>query len=334
MIQSLRIYSVLILGLILALLASVVIALDSGAADIALGTAINDWLNSRDTLAATVLSEIRIPRVALAIIVGATLAVAGAAMQMLLRNPLAEPGILGVSSGAALGAVCVLYFGWSGLHWFALPTAAIMGALASLVAVYLLAGFQSSLMALVLAGLAMSSLTAALIAVALNFAPSYYAMQEIVFWLMGSLSNRHMDHVWIALPFCLLSWLLILSRHNFLAALGLGESSAESLGFHLQKERAILLLAIALGVGACVAVSGSIGFVGLMVPHLMRSLVGHQPLRLIIASALAGALLLVWADLLVRHLDVVRELKLGVVTALLGAPFFVVLMIKLRSKII
>lgn len=334
MIQSRRIYSVLILGLILALLVSIVIALDSGAADIALGTAINDWLNSRDTLAATVLSEIRIPRVALAIIVGATLAVAGAAMQMLLRNPLAEPGILGVSSGAALGAVCVLYFGWSGLHWFALPTAAIIGALASLLAVYLLAGFQSSLMALVLAGLAMSSLTAALIAVALNFAPSYYAMQEIVFWLMGSLSNRHMDHVWIALPFCLLCWLLIISRYNFLSALGLGESSAESLGFHLQKERAILLLAIALGVGACVAVSGSIGFVGLMVPHLMRSLVGHQPLRLIIASALAGALLLVWADLLVRHLDVVRELKLGVVTALLGAPFFVVLMIKLRSKII
>lgn len=334
MIQTLPRYWLLILALIFLLVASVIVALDTGAADINLAVAASDWFHSRDTLAATVFGEIRIPRVALAIIVGASLAIAGAAMQMLLRNPLAEPGILGVSSGAALGAVCVLYFGWAGAHWFALPTAAILGALVSLVAVYVLAGFQSSLMALVLAGLAVSSLTAALIAVALNFAPSYYAMQEIVFWLMGSLSNRHMDHLWIALPFCILSWLLIMSRHNFLAVLGLGESSAESLGFHLQKERAILLLAIALGVGACVAVSGSIGFVGLMVPHLMRSLVGHQPWRLMIASALAGALLLVWADLLVRQTDFVRELKLGVVTALLGAPFFVMLMIKFRSKII
>lgn len=331
---SIRSYSVFIIFLSLLILLSAIAALDSGAVDILLTTAITDWWHGRETLAATVVSEIRLPRVLLAIIVGASLAMAGAAMQMLLRNPLAEPGILGVSSGAALGAICVLYFGLAASYWFALPLAAISGALLTLLIVYVLAGFQASIMALVLAGLAMSSLTAALIAVALNFAPSFYAMQEIVFWLMGSLSNRHMDHVWIALPFCVVSWLLLLSRSHFLNALSLGENSAESLGFNLPKEKVLLLLAIALCVGACVAVSGSIGFVGLMVPHLMRPIVGYQPARLMLASALAGAVLLLWADLLVRQLDFVRELKLGVVTALLGAPFFLVLMVRMRSKMI
>jgi iron complex transport system permease protein len=329
-----RAYSALIAGLLLLIVLSAGLALDSGAADIALGTALIDLWQGKESLAATVVGDIRLPRVLLAMIVGASLAMAGAAMQMLLRNPLAEPGILGVSSGAALGAVSVLYFGLAASNWFALPFAAIAGALLSLLLVYLLAGFQASIMALVLAGLAMSSLTAALIAVALNFAPSFYAMQEIVFWLMGSLSNRHMDHLWIALPFCLISWILLLSRSRFLDALSLGEDSAESLGFHLPRERIILLVAIALCVGACVAVSGSIGFVGLMVPHLMRPLVGYQPSRLLLTSALAGAVLLLWADLLVRQLDMVRELKLGVVTALLGAPFFLFLMIKLRTKMI
>lgn len=331
---SIRSYIVFIIFLSLLILLSALVALDSGAVDILLTTAITDWWQGRETLASTVVSEIRLPRVLLAIIVGASLAMAGAAMQMLLRNPLAEPGVLGVSSGAALGAICVLYFGLAASYWFVLPLAAISGALLTLLIVYLLAGFQASIMALVLAGLAMSSLTAALIAVALNFAPSFYAMQEIVFWLMGSLSNRHMDHVWIALPFCVVSWLLLLSRSRFLNALSLGESSAESLGFNLPKEKVLLLLAIALCVGACVAVSGSIGFVGFMVPHLMRPIVGYQPARLMLASALAGAVLLLWADLLVRQLDFVRELKLGVVTALLGAPFFLVLMMKLRSKIV
>jgi iron complex transport system permease protein len=253
-------------------------------------------------------------------------------MQGLLRNPLADPGVLGVTSGAALGAVCVLYFGLAASAWFWLPAAAIAGAFIALLLVYLLAGMNSSLLALILAGVAINAITGAMISVALNFAPSLYAMQEIVFWLMGSLANRHFDHLYIALPFALLGWVLMLSRSRFLDALSLGEETARSLGFRHQRERAILLLGIAVSVGACVAVSGSIGFVGLVVPHLMRPLVGYRPGRLMLASALGGALLLVLADILVREINFARELKLGVVTSLLGGPFFLLLILKTRAR--
>jgi iron complex transport system permease protein len=251
-----------ICGLLLLICITGFFSLDTGAANIVLAQAVTDWWQGDATLAQTVLSQIRFPRFCLALLVGASLAISGAAMQMLLRNPLADPGVLGVSSGAALGAVSVLYFGLAATAWYWLPVAAIMGALIALLLVYLLAGLQASILALVLSGVAISSITAALIAVALNFAPSFYAMQEIVFWLMGSLNNRHMDHLWIALPFCIIGWLLILTRKSFLDALSLGEITAQSLGFNLQKERMLLLLGVAFCVGACVAVSGSIGFIG------------------------------------------------------------------------
>jgi iron complex transport system permease protein len=279
-----------------------------------------------------VLGQIRLPRLLLALIVGATLGIAGAAMQGLLRNPLADPGVLGVSSGAAFGAVCMLYFGFAAAAWYWLPLAAITGALVSLLLVYLLAGLHSSMLALILAGVAINAITGAMVAVALNFAPSLYAMQEIVFWLMGSLSNRHFDHVAIAFPLAFIGWLLILSRSRFLDALSLGEESARSLGFHNHRERAVLLFGIALSVGACVAVSGSIGFVGLVIPHLLRPLVGYRPGRLMFVSGLGGALLLVLADILVREINMARELKLGVVTSLLGGPFFLLLILKTRSR--
>lgn len=294
--------------------------------------AITDFFHHQASLHQTVVWEIRLPRVLLAIFVGATLGLGGAAMQGFLRNPLAEPGILGVSSGAALGAVLVLYFGVVASAWYWLPMAAITGALVSLVLVYLLAGTHSSVLSLILAGVAINSIAGALIAVALNFAPSLFALQEIVFWLMGSLANRNLHHVYIALPFILLGWALLFSRFRYLNALSLGEQTAQSLGFNPGLERNILLLGLALCVGASVAVSGSIGFVGLVVPHLLRPLVGYQPGRLLLASALAGALLLVGADILVRMLDSVRELKLGVVTSLVGGPFFLLLILKTRSR--
>ncbi|HCS65217.1 MAG TPA: ABC transporter permease [Cellvibrio sp.] len=314
-----------------AILAAAALALNSGAADIPVLQSFADIWSGEQSLGATILGQIRIPRLVLAIIVGATLGMAGAAMQGLLRNPLADPGVLGVTSGAAFGAVCVLYFG-AAAAWYWLPSAAIIGALLSLVLVYLLAGLHSSMLALILAGVAMSAITGALIAVALNFAPSLYAMQEIVFWLMGSLANRHWDHVSIALPLAIIGWLLMLSRSRFLDALSLGEESTRSLGFNNHRERGILLFGIAIGVGACVAVSGSIGFIGLIVPHLLRPFVGYRPGRLMFASALGGALLLVLADILVRQFDSARELKLGVVTSLLGGPFFLLLILKTRSR--
>jgi iron complex transport system permease protein len=293
---------------------------------------VKDLLNQMPSLHQIVVWEIRLPRVLLAVLVGATLGLAGAAMQGLLRNPLAEPGILGVSSGAALGAVIVLYFGFAAAAWYWLPVAAIVGALLALTLVYLLAGFRSSVLSLILAGVAINAIAGALISVALNFAPSYFALQEIVFWLMGSLANRNMHHVYIAAPFIVLGWVLLLSRYRFLNALSLGEETATSLGFSPQRERIFLLVGLALCVGAAVSVSGSIGFVGLVVPHLLRPLVGYKPSRLLFASALGGALLVLCADIFVRQLDIARELKLGVVTSLLGGPFFLLLILKTRSR--
>lgn len=325
-------FSLLVIGLLASILCASIWSLSTGAADLSLLSGLQHIWIGDESLEATVIGQIRFPRLILALIVGATLGMAGAAMQGLLRNPLADPGVLGVTSGAALGAVCVLYFGVAASAWYWLPSAAIVGALLALLLVYLLAGMHSSMLALILAGVAINAITGAMIAVALNFAPSLYAIQEIVFWLMGSLANRHMDHVFIALPFAFIGWLLMLSRHRFLDALSLGEETATSLGFYQQRERAILLIGIALSVGACVAVSGSIGFIGLIIPHLFRPLVGYRPGRLMFVSALGGALLLLLADILVRHMDMARELKLGVVTAILGGPFFLALILKTRAR--
>ena len=318
--------------LAISVLATFIFSLSMGNASISVIQAVKDLLNSTASLHQTVVWEIRLPRVTLAVLVGATLGVSGAAMQGFLRNPLAEPGILGVSSGAALGAVIVLYFGLSAAAWYWLPCAAILGALIALVMVYLLAGFRSSVLSLILAGVAINAIAGGMIAVALNFAPSLYAMQEIVFWLMGSLANRNVHHVYIAAPFIGVGWILLFSRYRFLNALSLGEETATSLGFNSQREKSFLLIGLALCVGAAVAVSGSIGFVGLVIPHLMRPLVGYSPGRLLVASAFGGALLVLGADILVRQLDVARELKLGVVTSLLGGPFFLMLILKTRSR--
>lgn len=318
--------------LVLAIAIASVIALNTGLADIEVINGLQDFFNGEQSLAANVVGQIRLPRLILAIVIGATLGMSGAAMQGLLRNPLADPSVLGVSSGAAFGAICTLYFGIAASAWYWLPGAAIAGALFTLFMVYVLAGLHSSMLALILAGTAMSSIMVALIAVTLNFAPSLYAMQEIVFWLLGSLANRHFDHVSIAFPLAVISWLMMLSRSRFLDALSLGEDSARSLGFNNHIERGILLLGISIGVGACVAVSGAIGFIGLVIPHLLRPFVGYRPGQLMVASALGGALLLVLADILVRQFDSARELKIGVVTSLIGAPFFLLLILKTRSR--
>jgi iron complex transport system permease protein len=325
-------YSLLLMLLSFGVLVAFLFSLGMGNASISIVQAVKDLLNQMPSLHQIVVWEIRLPRVLLAVLVGATLGLAGAAMQGLLRNPLAEPGILGVSSGAALGAVIVLYFGFAAAAWYWLPVAAIVGALLALTLVYLLAGFRSSVLSLILAGVAINAIAGALISVALNFAPSYFALQEIVFWLMGSLANRNMHHVYIAAPFIVLGWVLLLSRYRFLNALSLGEETATSLGFSPQRERIFLLVGLALCVGAAVSVSGSIGFVGLVVPHLLRPLVGYKPSRLLFASALGGALLVLCADIFVRQLDIARELKLGVVTSLLGGPFFLLLILKTRSR--
>jgi iron complex transport system permease protein len=253
-------------------------------------------------------------------------------MQGLLRNPLAEPGVMGVSGLAAFGAVAVFYTGLSAHFTLALPFGGIAGALVAVFLLYALAGRGAGILTLLLAGTAISSLGGALTALALNLSTNPYAAFEVLFWLMGSLSDRSYEHVIVAAPLMLMGWVLILMSGRTLDALTLGENTARSLGFDIRRVRLQLVIGTALAVGAAVAVSGAIGFVGLVVPHLIRPLVGHRPSRLLIPSAMGGAVLLLAADIAVRLLQNGPELKLGVLTSLVGAPFFFALVIKMRRK--
>ncbi|HVO14091.1 MAG TPA: iron ABC transporter permease [Alphaproteobacteria bacterium] len=283
--------------------------------------------------AALVVQEIRLPRTLLGALIGATLGLAGAALQGLLRNPLAEPGLIGVSGGAAFGAVVMFYSGVAAAFPLALPLGGMAGALLAATALYALAGRDSGILTLILAGIAINSLASALTALALNLAPSQFAALEIAFWLLGSVADRTWQHIVLALPFMAAGWLLLLSTGRALDALTLGEETAASLGFDLRSVQLRLILGITLAVGAAVAVSGGIAFVGLVVPHLLRPLVGHQPSRLLPASAFGGASLLLASDIVVRLFPAGPELKLGVVTALIGAPFFLFLVLRTRRAV-
>jgi iron complex transport system permease protein len=291
--------------------------------------ALFDLFASDPASAAVILWQLRLPRLLLGILVGASLGLSGAVLQGLLRNPLAEPSLLGTSSGAALGAVIVFYFGLGGV--FALPLGGMAGALAALALIYGLAGRRPDTLTIILAGIAINAFAGALTSLALNLAPNPYAALEIVFWLLGSLADRGFDQIWLALPPILVGWVLLASSARALDALTLGEDTAHSLGFSPAWVNARAIIGTALAVGAAVAVTGVIGFVGLVVPHLLRPLVGYRPGRLLLPSALGGAALLTAADCLARGLAYGPELQLGVVTAILGAPFFLYLLTRQRS---
>lgn len=279
-----------------------------------------------------IIEQIRLPRAILATTVGATLGLAGAALQGLLRNPLAEPGLIGVSGCAALGAVIMFYTGVSTIFALALPLGGIAGALIAVAVIYALAGRESSILTLVLAGVAVNAFAGALTTLALSLSPNPYAAFEIFFWLLGSLADRSLSHVYLSLPLMALGWVLLLSMGRALDALTLGEDTARSLGFNLGRVQAQVVIGTALAVGAAVAVSGIIGFVGLVVPHLLRSFVGYQPGKLLLVSTLGGAVLTSAADIAVRYVMNGPELKLGVLTALIGAPFFLYLILQIRKE--
>ena len=283
------------------------------------------------TVDAVILREIRLPRAVLAAAIGAVLGLAGAVLQGLLRNPLAEPGLIGVSATASLGAVIAIYSGASALFGLALPLSALTGALAAVLLLQLLAGRSGDRLVLILAGVAISSLAGALTSLVLNLSDNPFAAMEIVFWLMGSLTDRSLVHVGLALPFIVVGVALLLSCQRGLEALSLGDDVAASLGISLGGLRRRAILGTAIGVGAATAVSGAIGFVGLIVPHLLRPLVDYRPGRLLWASALGGAAFLLAADCVARVILPDRDLKLGVVTATLGAPFFLWLLVRLRK---
>lgn len=309
------------LGVALLFAASLLI----GPAGLPPGASLNALFTGRGEATTLIMREIRLPRALLGLLIGAGLGLSGAALQGYLRNPLAEPGLLGVSGAAALGAVLALYTGLSAAFPLALPVMALTGALAATLLVQALAGAGSSSITLILAGLAVSSFASALTALVLNLAPNPFAASEIVHWLLGSLADRSLPQLALAAPFILGGCALLLLLGPALDALTLGEDAAASLGVSLTRTRALAVVGTALAVGAGVAVAGAIGFVGLITPHLLRPLVGHRPSRLLPASALGGAALLLAADIAVRLIAPERDLKLGVVTALVGAPFFLTL---------
>jgi iron complex transport system permease protein len=295
-------------------------------------TGLLDWARGEQSIDAIVSSEIRLPRTLLALLVGASLGLSGAALQGLLRNPLADPGLTGASQGAALGAACVFYFGLFPALGVAAPAlAGLVGAGLALLIMLLLAGPAGQAM-VIMAGLAISTLTGALLAAVLNFAPNPFAMQELVFWLLGSVSERGLDHLWLLLPALLVGGGLICSQRRLLLGLSLGEQVAQSMGLSPRRGSRLIVLGAALLVGTSVAVAGAIGFVGLIVPHLVRPWVQHRPDRVLLPSALLGAVLVCLADIVVRLLPPGQELKLGVLTSLIGAPLFIWLVWKERRR--
>jgi iron complex transport system permease protein len=278
--------------------------------------------------------EIRLPRAILGFMIGATLGLSGAVMQGYLRNPLADPAILGVSGAASLGAVLAIYTSLSAMFPLALPLLAISGAVAAVLLLQMLAGTNAGTLTLILAGIAITSLAGALTSLALNLSPNPFAAMEMMFWMMGSLTDRSMQHVWLSAPFMIVGWAMLLVLGRALNALTLGPQVASSLGIRLDRTQMLAVLGTAASVGAATAVAGTIGFVGLIVPHLLRPFVGSEPSRLLPASALAGAAIVLAADIGVRIIAPGRDLKLGVLTAIVGAPFFLWLVVKHRRDVL
>lgn len=286
-------------------------------------------LSPRDSLAGLIIFDVRLPRTVLALIVGAVLGLSGAVLQGFTRNPLAEPALLGVSSGAALGAIIAIYFGLAALSPITGPLMGMVGAVAACALTFALG--RSGTVALVLAGAAVSSLTAAGIALALNFAPNPYAAYEIMTWLLGSLADKSWTQVMLVAPFAAIGCALLAMTGRALDALSLGEAQAHSLGVNLTRLAALVVAGTAFSVGAITSVSGAIGFIGLVAPHLVRPFVGYAPRRVLLPATLAGALLLLCADIAARLVHTNPELRLGVFTSLLGTPFFFWLVVRIRK---
>jgi iron complex transport system permease protein len=280
------------------------------------------------------MQEIRLPRAILGLAIGVTLGLSGAVLQGYLRNPLADPGVLGISASASFGAVIAIYTGFSAVFALGLPLMAMAGAVAAVVLIQLLSGTYAGTLTLILSGVAITSLAGALTSLALNLSPNPFAALELLFWMLGSLADRSMVHVWLSVPFMLIGWIMLFALGRALDALTLGPDVASSMGIHLGRTQWLAVLGTAASVGAATAVAGAISFVGLIIPHLLRPLVGSQPSRLLAASALGGAALVLAADVATRIIAPGRDLKLGVLTAIVGAPFFLWLVIKNRRNVL
>ena len=275
--------------------------------------------------------SIRLPRALAAFLVGAALGLSGAALQGLLRNPLAEPGVLGVSATASLAATFSLYYGLVSLSPWVLPIAAILGALGATTILALAAVRRLSVVTLILIGVGLSSFAGALMSLLMNLAPNPFSLSDMVNWMLGSVANRSFDEIILALPFLALGSAILLLTGRGLSALTLGEEAASGVGLNLRRQRIATVLGAGLATGGSVALAGVIGFVGIVAPHLVRPFVGHDPARSLVPSALLAGLILVMADIGVRIIPTDNELKLGVVAAIIGAPVFVWIAMQRRA---
>ncbi|MCH8685723.1 FecCD family ABC transporter permease [Pedomonas mirosovicensis] len=280
-----------------------------------------------------IIAELRLPRTLLAIVVGGVLGLSGAVLQGYLRNPLADPAVLGVSACAAFGAVLSIWLGISAKAAWVLPACAMVAAIAGTALLYMLAVETNRVATFILAGIILNSLASALTSFAISLAPSPFATAEIINWMMGALTDRSMNDLVLILPFAALGCALLLTTGRALDGLSLGEQTARTLGLNLTAIHRRVLLGVGISVGATVAVTGIVGFVGLVVPHLLRPFVGARPGALLVPSMLGGSALVLAADTLVRVLPGGTEVKLGIVMALLGAPFFLFLLLRMRSQL-
>ena len=327
-------YILLMVGLTVLIVALFGASLLIGPAALGVGESLNALFAGHGDSMVLIMREIRLPRAILGLMIGAALGLSGAVLQGYLRNPLAEPGLLGISASASLGAVLAIYTGLSNVFPLALPVMALGGAVTAVMIVHGLAGGRGGGLSLILAGIAVSSLAGALISLVLNLSPNPFAALEVVFWMLGSLEDRSMWHVVISAPFIIIGCTLLARLGRPLDALTLGEDAAVSMGVDLRRLRVQVVLGTAAAVGAATAVAGAIGFVGLVVPHILRPMVGGRPSRLLVASALGGASVVLAADVAVRVVAPGKDLKLGVLTAIVGAPFFLWLIYKTRREIV
>ncbi len=267
--------------------------------------------------------QIRLPRALSAFVVGAALGSSGAALQGLLRNPLAEPGVLGVTATASLSATFALYYGFAAGSAYLLPIYAIAGALAATAFLAAAAIRIRSVVTLILLGVGLSSFSAAAMSLLLNLAPNPFSLSDMINWLLGSVANRSFEDLRISMPFFAVGLTILFMTRRGLSALTLGEAAASGVGLDLRRQRIAVVLGAGIATGASVALAGAIGFVGIVAPHIVRPVVDHDPARSLLPSALLAGLILVLADIGVRLVPTSAELKLGVVAALIGAPVFV-----------
>ncbi len=275
--------------------------------------------------------QIRVPRILAAYSVGAALGVSGAALQGLLRNPLAEPGVLGVSASAALGATFTIYYGLVSLNPWFLPIGAIIGAMVATGVLALTALRTRSVITLILIGVGLSSFAGALMSLLMNLAPNPFSLSDMINWMLGSVANRSLKDIGFSAPFMLAGVAILFATRRGLSVLTLGEEAAAGAGLNLSRQRLAVVLGAGLATGAAVALAGAIGFVGIVAPHLVRPFVQHDPARTLLPAALLSGIILVLADIGVRLIPSPNELKLGVLAALIGAPAFIWIALQRRG---